>query len=202
MGLINTRHVAALVVLGAVVPLAGCGGGGGGGGTPGQNILVVAATRDPPNSNTFLINPGASWKPPPSDDFYNQPLASVDLALLNNGQPVPAGRVLQVQYTGQFYYTVNGDLAVGAAGLLVNASGQFLAPGGGSTVGATSAATDCKLLNVPDTIPEDFSIPSGVVGTVVVPEGATAMRIAVSDCYYKDNSAYAADPIRVTITLQ
>jgi hypothetical protein len=152
---------------------------------------------------TFEVNPGATWKPSPPGDTNSASLVSVDLTRLNNGQPVPAGSSLDVTSAGSFYFNSVGDLSSVATGVFVNAAGSLLAPNPvGSTVGPTSSTLDCNQLGLPDAVPEDFTIPSDRVATVVVPVGATAMRLSVSDCYYQDNRKYSADPIRITITLK
>jgi hypothetical protein len=192
----RTYPVAACIALIAALQVVGCGGGGG----EARKLPIVAATQLAPG--TFLIDPGATWKPNPAGDYDVASLVSVDLALLNNGQALGAGRVLEVTSAGRFQFNAKGDLSVVAAGLLVNASGLGLTPGSGSTVGAVSASTVCGQPDIADSIPEDFSIPNDSVATLVVPEGARAMRLSVSDCYYSDNSIYSADPIRVIITLK
>jgi hypothetical protein len=185
--------------------LHGCGGSGTVDPRPPALATIEAVTPsaiagDPPQ--TYLIRPGASWKPSQPSDRFVDSLATVDLSLVNAGQPVPAGRTLELRSVGSFYFDPLNNLRVEAVGLLVDAAGQRLAPGSGSTVAATSSAVDCGQVSGPDVVPEDFQIPTGSVATLVVPSGAVALRLSVEDCFYNDNRVYPPDPIRVTVTLR
>jgi hypothetical protein len=187
-----------------VTALAGCGGGGEGPRPPSPAPIVAAQPStiagDPPQ--TFLIRPGASWKPIPPQTSFVDALASLELARINGGVPVRAGSVLEVRSTGSFFFDVLNSLATGATGVLVDATGRRLTPGTGSTVAATSSAVDCSQPAGPDAVPEDFLIPAGSFATLVVPSGAVALHLSVDDCFYNDNRVVPLDPIRVTVVLR
>jgi hypothetical protein len=155
---------------------------------------------DPPQ--TFLIRPGASWKPSQATDSFVDSLAAIDLTRVNGGLPVAAGRILEVRARGRFDFDSQGNLSDGATGLLVSSAGTPVAPGIGSTVGPTVTANECGLTSGADAFPDDFLIPNDSPATVVVPSGAVSLRLSVVDCFYRDNRVFPGDPIRVTVTLR
>jgi hypothetical protein len=196
MRLIRYYFITSIIALSTVAPLAGCGGGGGGGGGGDDSLPIVNPSDAEYLNGVFYINVGASWIPSPKGSYYTEGLVSVDLAKIN----AKTGDVLEVQSSGYFYYTELKEISYGAAGLFVDASGKPLAPASGSTVSTYSSLTECgQAVPPPDPVPEDFEI-KVQADTLVVPAGATAMRLSVSDCYFPDNDENTPDPIRVSIT--
>lgn len=180
--------------------LAACGGGGGDGeGGSADPATVTSANEITPGD--FQVNPGASWRPRSPGDYFSGTLSSVDLTRLNGGKPLGGGRILDVQSLGSFHYDIQGHLAYVATGLFVDAQGQPLAPATGSGVRSVSSSQECGLSSGGDSVPEDFAFSATLAQPLVVPEGAAALRLSVSDCYFRDN-ALSDDPIRIRIILR
>jgi hypothetical protein len=177
--------------------IAGCGGGGGGGdGVSVDNVLEPAKQYA---DGAYIVRPAASWEIQPGD-VLKDPLAFIDLSLLNNGNDLPAGTLLQISSSGSFFYNEKQDESYAAAGLLVDKNGNAIDIGN-QPLDPVTILTRCGNTSGNDSVSQDFVIPSSTPATLAVPAGATALRLSVVDCYFQDNSPNVNNPIRISIKI-
>lgn len=108
-----------------------------------------------------------------------------------------AGQTLTLQSTGSWTYQVQPPNIVvgGIAAVFIDVTDTPLQAGGNPPPAATP--TDCSSAG-PDPYPNDFLVGETPV-SVVVPQGAFALRLSVDDCFFGDNGT-GPSPISLIAT--
>ncbi len=155
-------------------------------------VFVVAGTNSLGQAAAFFkIDPAGAYLPVLANDIALPP-STLNLA----GNGISAGDVIEIKVVGAFntapdWHEFGGDRWTHAVGSFFSGSTP-IAPGTGSTVGLATTAKSCGSQYFYSEIAEDFYLETSWV-RLVVPGGATSMKLATNDCYFRDNFDANAD---------
>ncbi len=153
-----------------------------------------------PNGTYLTTDMGGGWKNDDGSVIPENSGPATRLELLPPVRDVKAGDVIKLSAEGFLKYgPAQSDNERNVGAVFVGANGQYLSPFGLKRSTAAYphySPTTCTTNSLYTDISQDFYIPNGFIvdgelvggAQVEVPEGAVALLIGVTDCFYADNS--------------